>query len=35
GIPLFGSLPKTLNFKHINAQRLADHMVKNHYVRVR
>ncbi|EGQ8021279.1 dihydrofolate reductase family protein [Vibrio vulnificus] len=35
GIPLFGSLPKTLNFKHIHAQRLADYMVKNHYVRVR
>ncbi|EIV1851847.1 dihydrofolate reductase family protein [Vibrio vulnificus] len=35
GILLFGSLPKTLNFKHIYAQRLADHMVKNHYVRVR
>ncbi|ELU4007558.1 dihydrofolate reductase [Vibrio vulnificus] len=35
GIPLFGSLTKTLNFKHIHAQRLADYMVKNHYVRVR
>ncbi|CAM3961066.1 dihydrofolate reductase family protein [Vibrio neonatus] len=35
GISLFGNLEKPLQFKHIQAQRLADHMVKNRYLRLR
>lgn len=33
GIPLFGDLDRPLKFKHISAQRYADCIVKNRYVR--
>jgi dihydrofolate reductase len=34
GIPLFGELDKPLKFKHVSAERYADCIVKNQYVRV-
>ncbi|MGD8171243.1 dihydrofolate reductase family protein [Vibrio sp. TRT 21S02] len=35
GIPLFSELAAPLKFKHVHAERLADHLVKNHYIRLR
>ncbi|GAD80159.1 dihydrofolate reductase family protein [Vibrio ezurae] len=35
GISLFGDLDKPLAFQHIQAERMADHIVKNTYLRIR
>lgn len=35
GIPLFGSIPNLLKFKVVSTEKLSDHMVKNHYFRIR
>ncbi|KFA97485.1 dihydrofolate reductase family protein [Vibrio sp. ER1A] len=33
GIPLFGELDKPLKFQHVSAERYADYIVKNRYVK--
>ncbi|OBT16952.1 diacylglycerol kinase [Vibrio sp. UCD-FRSSP16_10] len=35
GITLFGSLDEPLKFKHLQSERLVDHMVKNTFIRTR
>ncbi|MEZ8966273.1 dihydrofolate reductase family protein [Vibrio breoganii] len=35
GIPLFSELSAPLKFKHLSCERLADHMVKNTFIRTR
>ncbi|PMO35447.1 dihydrofolate reductase family protein [Vibrio breoganii] len=35
GIPLFSELSAPLKFKHLGCERLADHMVKNTFIRTR
>ncbi|MDD1780184.1 dihydrofolate reductase family protein [Enterovibrio sp. ZSDZ35] len=35
GVSLFGEVAQPLKFKHVEAERLADYIVKNRYLRVR